>query len=113
MSTKSSATSRGSCPRCTPRPRHEPPVPCPPRSPPDGLLPDLARNPYDVRPATRRFRMTARITRAETAPPYFPAHHEGVAAYRLQGHESGPTERFWVGLSVYEPGGRATASPAG
>jgi quercetin dioxygenase-like cupin family protein len=57
--------------------------------------------------------MTARITRAETAPPYFPAHHEGVAAYRLQGHESGPTERFWVGLSVYEPGGRATASPAG
>jgi quercetin dioxygenase-like cupin family protein len=57
--------------------------------------------------------VTARITRADGAPAYVPPRHEGVAAYRLQGHEAGPTERFWVGLSRYEPGGHATTSPAG
>jgi len=57
--------------------------------------------------------MTARVTRADTAPGYAAPRHEGVSCYRLQGHEAGPTERFWVGLSVYEPGGRALTSPAG
>ena len=32
---------------------------------------------------------------------------------RLQGHEAGPTERFWVGLSYYLPGGGADESPTG
>jgi quercetin dioxygenase-like cupin family protein len=57
--------------------------------------------------------MTARITRATGAPPYCPPRHEGVVAYRLQGHEAGHTENFWIGLSVYEPGGTATTAPAG
>lgn len=56
--------------------------------------------------------MSARITRADDAPPYSPPLHEGVDAKRLQGHEAGATERFWVGLSVYEPGGAAQTSPA-
>jgi hypothetical protein len=29
----------------------------------------------------------------------------------LQGHGRGPTERFWVGLSCYLPGGGADGSP--
>jgi mannose-6-phosphate isomerase-like protein (cupin superfamily) len=52
-----------------------------------------------------------RITRVENALTYSPPEHDGVAAYRLQGHEAGPTERFWVGLSVYTPGGCAATSP--
>lgn len=56
--------------------------------------------------------MSARIRRAGEAPPYSPPLHKGVDARRLQGHEAGPTERFWVGLSVYEPGGVAETSPA-
>lgn len=56
--------------------------------------------------------MAARITRADQAPPYFPPLHEHVDARRLQGHEAGPTERFWVGVSVYHPDGSATTAPA-
>jgi quercetin dioxygenase-like cupin family protein len=55
--------------------------------------------------------MSARITRAGEAPPYHPPLHDGVDAVRLQGLEAGPTERFWVGLSVYHPGGAAQQSP--
>jgi quercetin dioxygenase-like cupin family protein len=51
-----------------------------------------------------------RITRASQAPPYEPPLHSGVAAVRLQGHEAGPTEGFWVGLSTYAPGGEASES---
>lgn len=54
-----------------------------------------------------------RVTRHTSAPGYVaPAHHD-VATRRLQGHEAGPTERFWVGLSYYLPGGGADESPAG
>lgn len=53
-----------------------------------------------------------RITRFESAPPYHPPLHRGVECRRLQGHEAGPTECFWVGLSVYEPGGAAEESTA-
>jgi uncharacterized cupin superfamily protein len=52
-----------------------------------------------------------RITRHASAPGYAPAAHHDVAALRLQGHEAGPTERFWVGLSCYLPGGGADESP--
>jgi uncharacterized cupin superfamily protein len=55
--------------------------------------------------------VAARITRADAAPPYSPPLHSGVDACRLQGLEAGPTERFWVGLSVYSPGGAASLSP--
>lgn len=52
-----------------------------------------------------------RVTRATAAPPYTAPLHHGVIAHRLQGHEAGPTERFWVGLSHYEPGGGADEAP--
>jgi quercetin dioxygenase-like cupin family protein len=52
-----------------------------------------------------------RVTRHVGAPAYVPPAHHGVAAARLQGHEAGPTERFWVGLSYYLPGGGADESP--
>jgi quercetin dioxygenase-like cupin family protein len=54
-----------------------------------------------------------RVTRHADAPGYIaPAHHD-VDAVRLQGHEAGPTDRFWVGLSSYLPGGGADETPAG
>ncbi len=56
--------------------------------------------------------MTARITRADGAPGYSAPGHEGVSARRLQGHEAGRTENFWIGMSVYEPGGHAKTAPA-
>ncbi|MHA7651990.1 beta-D-galactosidase [Mycobacterium sp. ML4] len=47
------------------------------------------------------------VTRVSEAPPYVvPAHHR-VCTARLQGLEAGPSERFWVGVSVYRPGGVA------
>ncbi|PZT70350.1 cupin [Streptomyces sp. SW4] len=52
-----------------------------------------------------------RVTRLDQAPPYRPPSHHGVAALRLQGHEAGPTTRFWTGLSHYLPGGTADATP--
>jgi mannose-6-phosphate isomerase-like protein (cupin superfamily) len=54
---------------------------------------------------------TMRITRLDQAPPYHPPLHRGVGALRLQGHEAGPTARFWTGLSYYLPGGAADAAP--
>jgi quercetin dioxygenase-like cupin family protein len=53
-----------------------------------------------------------RVTRAAEAPAYDAPLHRGVSTWRLQGHEAGPTERFWVGLSCYEPGGGADEAPA-
>ncbi len=52
-----------------------------------------------------------RVTRFTSAPPYSPPLHDGVDCKRLQGHEAGPTQRFWVGHSVYHPGGTASTSP--
>ncbi|MEV8308284.1 cupin domain-containing protein [Streptomyces flavidovirens] len=52
-----------------------------------------------------------RVTRLQQAPPYQPPSHHGVGALRLQGHEAGPTARFWTGLSYYLPGGAADAAP--
>jgi uncharacterized cupin superfamily protein len=53
-----------------------------------------------------------RITRFDTAPEYHPPLHSGVECRRLQGHEAGPTENFWVGLSIYAPGGAADDAAA-
>jgi mannose-6-phosphate isomerase-like protein (cupin superfamily) len=52
-----------------------------------------------------------RVTRHAAAPAYVARAHHDVATMRLQGHEAGPTERFWVGLSYYLPGGGADESP--
>ncbi|WP_205878014.1 beta-D-galactosidase [Mycobacterium camsae] len=47
------------------------------------------------------------VTRASDAPTYVaPAHHR-VCTARLQGLEAGPSERFWVGVSLYRPDGIA------
>lgn len=56
--------------------------------------------------------MSARITRSDEAPEYHPPLHTGVHARRLQGHEAGSTERFWVGMSTYPPGSSAETSAA-
>lgn len=52
------------------------------------------------------------LTRASGAPPYVAPAHHNVSTRRLQGHEAGPTERFWVGMSVYQPGGSAEKAAA-
>jgi mannose-6-phosphate isomerase-like protein (cupin superfamily) len=52
-----------------------------------------------------------RITRLAGAPAYTAPLHHDVGTLRLQGHEAGPTERFWVGLSYYLPAGRADLAP--
>jgi mannose-6-phosphate isomerase-like protein (cupin superfamily) len=53
-----------------------------------------------------------RLNRLRDAPGYIAPRHHEVAALRLQGHEAGDTEHFWVGLSHYQPGGRAEEAPA-
>ncbi|BBX73568.1 cupin domain-containing protein [Mycobacterium shinjukuense] len=52
------------------------------------------------------------LTRASEAPEYSAPLHHDVCTLRLQGHEAGPTERFWVGLSTYRPGGIAQKAAA-
>lgn len=51
-----------------------------------------------------------KVTRHADAIPYSPPFHEGVDTRRLQGMEVGPTEGFWLGLSVYPPGSKAGPS---
>jgi len=53
------------------------------------------------------------ITRFETAPAYFPPNHHGMHCMRLQGHEAGPSDSLWLGVSHILPGGGTTldASP--
>ena len=51
------------------------------------------------------------VTRLSSAPAYEAVKHHGVAGLRLQGHEAGPSEHFWVGLSYYLPGGGADENP--
>jgi len=45
------------------------------------------------------------VTRFAAAPDYFPPNHEGMRCRRLQGHEAGPAESLWLGLSEIAPGG--------
>ena len=52
------------------------------------------------------------VTRVSEAPVYRAALHRDVCTIRLQGHEAGDTERFWVGVSLYKPGGSAEEAPA-
>src|SRR5450631_2004761 len=55
--------------------------------------------------------MSMNVTRASEAPPYVAPAHHGVCTARLQGLEAGHTERFWVGMSFYQPGGMAEKAP--
>ena len=52
------------------------------------------------------------VTRVSQAPGYAAPLHRDVHTVRLQGHEAGPSERFWVGLSAYHPGGAAEKAAA-
>ncbi|SDP60202.1 hypothetical protein SAMN04488595_11328 [Ralstonia sp. 25mfcol4.1] len=47
-------------------------------------------------------------TRFDQAPAYYPANHEGMHCLRLQGHEAGPSEALWMGVSVILPGGHTS-----
>lgn len=53
------------------------------------------------------------VTRFDDAPAYFPANHEHMHCLRLQGHEAGPSDTIWLGVSHILPGGGTTldASP--
>jgi uncharacterized cupin superfamily protein len=53
------------------------------------------------------------VTRFDEAPAYFPPNHFQMGCVRLQGHEAGPSDTLWLGVSTLEPGGHTTsdASP--
>jgi len=53
------------------------------------------------------------VTRFNEAPEYFPAQHSAMRCVRLQGHEAGPSDTLWMGVSTIEPGGHTSlaASP--
>jgi uncharacterized cupin superfamily protein len=48
------------------------------------------------------------LTRYENAAAYFPPNHDGMHCLRLQGHEAGPSDTIWLGLSHLLPGGGTT-----
>jgi mannose-6-phosphate isomerase-like protein (cupin superfamily) len=50
------------------------------------------------------------VTRLKDAVPYFPAEHNDMRCLRLQGHEAGPADLAWVGMSQLLPGGHTSLS---
>ncbi len=46
-------------------------------------------------------------TRASAVTPYEAPKHHGMTAFTLQGKEASANEHFWVGLSLFLPGGGA------
>jgi mannose-6-phosphate isomerase-like protein (cupin superfamily) len=48
------------------------------------------------------------VTRLSAAPAYFPVNHSDMRCLRLQGHEAGPSESLWLGLSHLLPGGHTS-----
>jgi uncharacterized cupin superfamily protein len=49
------------------------------------------------------------VTRLEKAPAYTPqAPHIDMRCLRLQGHEAGPSDKLWLGLSHLLPGGHTS-----
>lgn len=48
------------------------------------------------------------VTRFAAAPQYFPANHFLMRCLRLQGHEAGPANDLWLGVSIIEPGGHTS-----
>ena len=53
------------------------------------------------------------VTRFADAPDYFPPNHDGMRCRRLQGHEAGPAESLWLGLSEIAPGGHTDLKGSG
>jgi glyoxylate utilization-related uncharacterized protein len=54
-----------------------------------------------------------KLTRYRDAPAYFPPNHEGMHCLRLQGHEAGPSDTLWLGMSHLLPGGGTTLDASG
>lgn len=50
------------------------------------------------------------VTRFDVATEYFPEQHYNMRCLRLQGHEAGPSDQLWLGVSIIEPGGSTSAS---
>jgi quercetin dioxygenase-like cupin family protein len=48
------------------------------------------------------------LTRFADAPAYFPPNHDGMHCLRLQGHDAGPSDTAWIGVSHILPGGGTT-----
>jgi hypothetical protein len=48
------------------------------------------------------------VTRFANAPPYEAPGHAHMRMVRLQGREAGPTDSFWIGVSIIKPGGGTT-----
>lgn len=47
------------------------------------------------------------VTRFKEAKPYKAANHNGCEAFRLQGMDISPVDKFWVGISHFALGGGA------
>ncbi len=45
------------------------------------------------------------VTRFNTAPEYQAPNHDDMRCLRLQGHNAGPSEQMWMGMSHILPGG--------
>ncbi len=48
------------------------------------------------------------VVRLDQAPAYFPPEHNDMRCLRLQGHEAGPAETLWMGMSHLLPGGHTS-----
>ena len=53
-----------------------------------------------------------KVTRMSDAKPYEARNHHSMCAFRLQGGEASPANAFWVGCSLFLPGGGADRSAA-
>jgi len=53
------------------------------------------------------------VTRLAAAPTYDPPNHTDMRCLRLQGHEAGPAEALWLGLSHILPGGHTSLDASG
>lgn len=54
------------------------------------------------------------VTRFDQAPAYSAPNHFDMHCLRLQGHEAGPSQTLWLGVSQIAPGGHTSldGSPA-
>ncbi len=53
------------------------------------------------------------VVRLKDAVPYYPAEHNDMRCLRLQGHEAGPADQSWVGMSQLLPGGHTSLGATG
>lgn len=53
-----------------------------------------------------------KVTRKDDAQQYPARNHNDMCAFRLQGGDASPAENFWVGYSIFLPGGGADKGSA-